>query len=158
MKYNKFPEGYFEKNGISYINKYGNNMRMLSNGEMVYWNNHGKRTQKKSYFNRQKLHIDIFKKDAIKYCKEVLTIYEIDNLIEQFIRIRKDKFNSQYKTVCIYPGNRIENKITKETGFECYHKPCEGYSMGRGTHVIVIPIEKYNEKLKDYLISKYDEN
>ena len=63
-----------------------------------------------------------------------------------------------YKKIVNSPatGERIDEKIKNETGFHCYHKPCEGYSMGRGTHVIVIPIEKYSDDLKTELKSKYD--
>lgn len=91
----------------------------------------------------------------LEQCKE-LSLSEIEELRYDLLLMYRDKFNSLYKTVEIYPGERIEEKIKKETGFDCYHKPCEGYSMGRGTHVIVIPIEKYSYDLKKELILKYD--
>ena len=86
-----------------------------------------------------------------------LSISELDNLKDKLQWLRNEKFNNTYKVVEIYPGERIEEKIKKETGFHCYHKSCEGYSMGRGTHVIVIPIEKYSNDLKNELISKYND-
>ena len=93
--------------------------------------------------------------EIIKQCSD-LSLAEIEALRYELLILYRDKFESMYKTVEIYPGKRIEEKIKKETGFHCYHKPCEGYSMGRGTHVIVIPIEKYSDDLKTELKSKYD--
>ena len=86
-----------------------------------------------------------------------LTISELDNLKDKLKDLRNEKFNNIYKIVEIYPGERIESKIIEETGFYCYYSPCEGYSMGRGTHYIVIPIEKYSDSLKKELIEKYDD-
>ena len=96
------------------------------------------------------------KKQILELCEE-LSLSEIEELRYDLLLMYQDKFNSLYKTVEVYPGERIEEKIKKETGFHCYRKPCEGYSMGRGTHVIVIPIEKYSDDLKNELISKYDD-
>ena len=96
------------------------------------------------------------KKQILELCEE-LSLSEIEELRYDLLIMYQDKFNSLYKTVEIYPGERIDEKIKKETGFHCYHKSCEGYSMGRGTHVIVIPIEKYSDDLKNELISKYDD-
>ena len=93
--------------------------------------------------------------EIIKQCSD-LSLTEIEALRYELLILYRDKFESMYKTVEIYTGERIEEKIKKETGFPCYHKPCEGYSMGRGTHVIVIPIEKYSDDLKTELKSKYD--
>ena len=93
--------------------------------------------------------------EIIKQCSD-LSLTEIEALRYKLLILYRDKFESMYKTVEIYPGERIEEKIKKETGFHCYYKPCEGYSMGRGTHVIVIPIEKYSDDLKTELKSKYD--
>lgn len=83
-----------------------------------------------------------------------LTISELDTLRDKLKDLRNEKFNNTYKVVEIYPGERIESKVTEETGFYCYYRPCEGYSMGRGTHYIVIPIEKYSDSLKKELIEK----
>lgn len=63
-----------------------------------------------------------------------------------------------YKVVKVYPGIRKVEMIESETGFDCFHAPCEGYSAGRGTHNIVIPIEVYTEELEKELIKKYDDN
>ena len=93
--------------------------------------------------------------EIIKQCSD-LSLTEIEALRYELLILYRDKFESMYKTVETYPGEIIEEKIKKETGFRCYHKPCEGYSMGRGTHVIVIPIEKYSDDLKTELKSKYD--
>lgn len=67
-----------------------------------------------------------------------------------------EKYHKKYRDVSIYPGSNITRLITDETGFECRHVPCEGYSAGRGTHKIRIPIEQYSEKLEQELIRKYD--
>ena len=96
------------------------------------------------------------KTQILEQCKE-LSLSEIEALRYDLLIMYQDKFDSLYKTVEIYPGERIEEKIKKETGFHCYHKSCEGYSMGRVTHVIVIPIEKYSNDLKNELISKYND-
>ena len=81
---------------------------------------------------------------------------EIEALRDELLILYRDKFNSLYKTVEVYPRERIEDNIKKETGFHCYYKQCEGYSMGSGTHVIVIPLEKYSDDLKNQLKSEYD--
>lgn len=96
------------------------------------------------------------KEYVINKCKK-LSVDEISYIIEQLQYLQRDKFESLYKTINIYPGEIIVDKIKKETGFECYHESCKGYSMGRGTHVIVIPIEKYTDDLKKELIEKYDD-
>jgi hypothetical protein len=88
---------------------------------------------------------------------ETLSLEEISTLIESAKDIYTQKYNSQYKKVYIYPGEYIVDKIIKETGFHCYHVKPRDYSLGRGTHVIVIPIEKYSEELKEELIKKYDD-
>ena len=93
--------------------------------------------------------------DILKQCEE-LSLVDIDALRYELLILYRGKFEALYKNVEVYPGERIEEKIKKETGFHCYRKPCEGYSMGRGTHVIVIPIEKYSDDLKNQLKSKYD--
>ena len=95
------------------------------------------------------------KTQILEQCKG-LSLSEIEELRYDLLIMYRDKFDSLYKTVEIYPGERIEEKIKKETGFNCYHKSCEGNPLGRGTHVIVIPIEKYSNDLKNKLISKYD--
>ena len=88
---------------------------------------------------------------------EELSIEELDDLIEVAQDKREEKFDDAYEIVEVFPGSRIEEKIKKETGFHCYHKPCESYSSGRGTHVIVIPKKDYCENLKQALIRAYDE-
>lgn len=96
------------------------------------------------------------KEEIIKYCNK-FSISELDYIRDELEYIRNEKFDSTYKTVKVFPGSKLVEKIIEETGFYCYHRPCEGYSMGRGTHVIVIPIEKYSEELEQQLIKKYDE-
>ena len=86
-----------------------------------------------------------------------LSISELDNLKDKLQWLRNEKFNNTYKVVEIYPGERIESKVTEATGFYYYHKHSKGYSMGRGTHYIVIPIEKYSDSLNKELIEKYDD-
>jgi hypothetical protein len=102
----------------------------------------------KIQFGKEKLEI-------LKQCEE-LSLADIDELRYELLILYRDKYEALYKTVDIYPGERIEEKIKKETGFHCYHRPCENNSMGRGTHVIVIPIEKYSDDLENQLKSKYD--
>ena len=94
--------------------------------------------------------------EIIKQCSD-LSLTEIEALRYELLILYIDKFESMYKTVKIYPGEIIVEKIKKETGFHCYHEKVDSYSMGRGTHVIVIPIEKYSDDLKNELISKYDD-
>lgn len=91
----------------------------------------------------------------LKQC-EGATLKELDEIISELKIQRRDLFNSMYKIVEVFPGVRIEDKIEKETGFACYHKPVEGYTMGRGTHCIVIPVEQYTEELKKKLVETYD--
>ena len=90
----------------------------------------------------------------IKFCK-VLSITDLDILIEELQYIRNEKYNYTYKEVLIYPPNKIVEQIKEETGFYCYHVPCENNYSGRGTHVIVIPKEKYSKKLEKELQIKY---
>jgi len=96
------------------------------------------------------------KKEIFEMCKG-LSLSDIMSLREELRDLYREKFDSMYKTVRIHPGERIEEKIKAETGFHCYHEPAPGYSMGRGTHVIVIPIDKWSEDLKNSLIAKYDD-
>jgi hypothetical protein len=96
------------------------------------------------------------KNEILKKCSD-LSLSEIQNLRDDLAELYREKFNITYKTVRIYPGKRIEEKIKEETGFYCYHEKADSYSMGRGTHVIVIPIEKYSDDLKNDLVSKYDD-
>jgi len=83
----------------------------------------------------------------------LLSIGNLDLLIDELKRIRNRKFNETYKTVKVYPGRRLETTIQNETGFYCYFVPHE---YGRGTHIIVIPIKKWSEKLQNELLEKYD--
>lgn len=96
------------------------------------------------------------KEEIIQYCTN-FSISELDYIRDELRYLRNEKFDNTYKVVEVFPGTRLVEKIKKETGFHCYHKPSEGYSMGRGTHVIVIPIEKYSEELEKELIEKYGE-
>lgn len=73
----------------------------------------------------------------------------------QNLRIEYDNhFNELYKTIKVYPGKNIVPKIKIETGFHCYHEPSQ---YGRGTHVIVIPYNKFSEELKKQLHETYDD-
>lgn len=85
-----------------------------------------------------------------------LSLDELENFIMELISLRNKKYNELFKTIKIYPGRRIEGKIKEETGYYCYHVPATG-SAGRGTHIIVIPREKYTEELEKELIEKYDD-
>ena len=96
------------------------------------------------------------KNEILKMCSG-LTLSEIQELRTYLADLYREKFENTYKTVRIHPGERIEEKIKKETGFHCYHEKADSSSMGRGIHVIVIPIEKYSDNLKNELISKYDD-
>ena len=90
----------------------------------------------------------------IKFCK-VLSITDLDILIEELQHIKKKKYDYTYKEVLVYPPNKITEQIKKETGFYCYYVPCENNYSGRGTHVIVIPKEKYSKELQKELELKY---
>lgn len=95
-------------------------------------------------------------REILKQCSD-LSLSEISELRENLADLYREKFDSLYKTVKIYPGEIIADKITEETGYRCYHTKSNAYSRGRGTHVIVIPIAEYSDDLKNKLISKYDE-
>ena len=81
---------------------------------------------------------------------------EIDRLIYLLRDMRSSKFNSMYKVVEVYPGNRIEKEITKATGFHCYHTRGDTISS-RGTHTIVIPIADYSTQLETELKTKFNQ-
>lgn len=98
------------------------------------------------------------KKEIIQAIKE-LSLKDVFSVLGNCKDIYRDKYRETYVEVCIHPGERIEDKITEETGFKCYHKPVnQEYSAARGTHVIVIPKEQYTEELKERLVKKYDDN
>lgn len=93
--------------------------------------------------------------NILEQCKD-LSLQEIYRLREELSFMYRDKFEASYRTIHVYPGERLVEKIKEETGFHCYHKPSEGYSSGRGTHVIVVPIEKYTDQLVQELTEKYN--
>jgi len=83
---------------------------------------------------------------------------EIQSLRSELYDLYCKIYNSRYKEIRIHPGEIITDKISKETGFRCYHQvPRQEYSAGRGTHVIVIPKEQYTEELAQELRNKYDD-
>jgi len=87
-----------------------------------------------------------------------LSLNEISDFRAYLYDLYQAKYNFLYKEVVIHPGERIEEKITKETGFKCFHKvPMQEYFAGRGRHVIVIPKEQYTEELEKELKNKYDD-
>lgn len=94
--------------------------------------------------------------EIYKQCTE-LSLIEISELRDKLSLLYEDKFDSMYKKVYVYPSEQMEEKIKKETGFHCYHNKCNGYSNGKGTHVIVIPIEQYSYRLRNELINRYDD-
>lgn len=97
------------------------------------------------------------KEELLKEIKN-LPLLDVKYLRDWCKEIYRDKYNETYETIRIHPGERIEELISKETGFYCYHEPCQSiYSAGRGTHIIVIPKEKFTEELKEELVKKYDD-
>ena len=52
------------------------------------------------------------KTQILEQCKE-LSLSEIEALRYDLLLMYQDKFDSLYKTVEIYPGERIEEKIKK---------------------------------------------
>lgn len=94
--------------------------------------------------------------EIVKLCEDK-EISELGDLIALLKDLKLDKYNKTYKEVRIHPGTRIEDKIMKETGFICRHEKADNYSAGRGTHIILIPIEQYTNELKQELIDKYDD-
>lgn len=93
-------------------------------------------------------------KEILQQC-DALSLCDIDELYNELRKLWWKKYNAKYKRICIYPGADITEKIKIETGFNCHHESC-GYSMGRGTHVIEIPIEQYTEELEKKLKDDYD--
>lgn len=85
------------------------------------------------------------------------TLAELADLIGLLKDFRHKKWDNTYKEIRIHPGERIEDKIFKETGFKCFHESSYNYSCGRGTHVICIPKEKYSNELEQELRAKYDD-
>lgn len=83
-----------------------------------------------------------------------LTLDELNNLIGHLKDLYSSKFYETYTVVeiCNYKGN-ISHKIQEETGFECNHSGKTGYV---GYNRILIPKEKFTEKLKRELEDKYD--
>ena len=84
------------------------------------------------------------------------TLSELTELISLLKNLRNKKWDNAYKEIKIHPGERIEDKIFKETGFKCFHEPAHN-SLGRGTHVICIPKERYSNELEQELRTKYDD-
>ena len=84
------------------------------------------------------------------------TLSELADLIGLLKDFRVQKWNDAYKEIRIHPGERIENKIFRETGFICFHEPAHNPS-GRGTHVICIPKEQWTKEIEKELRNKYDD-
>ncbi len=94
--------------------------------------------------------------EILSQCKN-LSLEDIDYLIGQLRDLYSERFNSVFKVVKVYPESNIVERIKTETGFHCYHKPYKECDGCRGTHIIVIPIEKYSVELERELISRYDD-
>jgi len=91
--------------------------------------------------------LKLYKKKSLK---------EINSLCTDLKHIYWEKYHSMYKEIHLYPGSNMTKEISDATGFECIHRPCEGYSAGRGTHVVIVPTDKYTEELRKSIVDKYD--
>lgn len=94
--------------------------------------------------------------EILKLCEDK-SISDLKDLIIHLKDLRTTKWNNKYKEIRIHPGNRIEDKIFKETGFNCFHEKADNHSAGRGTHVIIIPIAQYTLELEQQLKTEYDD-
>lgn len=94
--------------------------------------------------------------DILEKCQDK-TLHELAELIELLEGFRYKKYNETYKEIRIHPGERIENKIFQETGFKCFYEPSCNHPVGRGTHIICIPKEKWTKALERELKDKYDD-
>lgn len=86
-----------------------------------------------------------------------LTIPELDKLIEELGYLRREKFNNKYIVIDIYNYNgNIAREIKEATGLHCQHVASEnGY--GIGTNKVIVARDQYTEKLKNDLLTKYND-
>ena len=94
--------------------------------------------------------------NILELCKE-LSHNELYDLILSLKELHKKKYKDVFVEIRIHPGEYIVTTIIKETGFYCYHEKAIDNPMGRGTHIIAVPKEKYTNELKKELINKYDD-
>ena len=92
----------------------------------------------------------------IAYTQDIFNNLTIEGVGNRIVETILSNMYTEMKPIS-EPIIEKETKITEETGLYCYHRPCSNYSMGRGTHYIVIPIGKYSDDLKEDLIKKYDD-